>query len=109
MAVSQQYFATGQTQYSPLAVTIFSGAVAGLSYWLAALPLDSVKTWVQSDMAESAMGSVQASLKEQGLGSTLKRLFSGFQVAYARGIPSAAITVTTYSLCYNYLQQSYIQ
>ena len=109
MEGSQRYLAT---QYSndgrppTLGVTIFSGAVAGLAYWLAALPLDSVKTWVQSDMADSAVQAVKVSLRERGPLETMRRLTSGYQVAYARGIPSAAITVTTYSVCYRTLQNA---
>lgn len=88
-----------------LGVTIFSGAMAGLAYWIAALPLDTVKTWVQSDMADSAVQAVRQSIGERGVTDTIHRLFSGFQVAYSRGIPSAAITVTIYSLCYRTLKE----
>ena len=95
----------GDQRPPSLGVTIFSGAMAGLAYWVVALPLDAVKTWVQSDMAESAVQAVKGSLRERGPFETMKRLTSGYQVAYARGIPSAAITVTTYSLCYSALQR----
>jgi hypothetical protein len=33
----------------------------------------------------------------------IQQLFSGWQVAYTRGIPSAAITITIYSWAYRYL------
>lgn len=114
MAWSQREFSSashsnGKSGDNPqpptLGVTILSGAMAGLAYWLVALPLDAVKTWVQSDMAESAVQAVKASLRERGPVETMKRLTSGYQVAYARGIPSAAITVTSYSLCYTALQR----
>jgi Mitochondrial carrier protein len=88
------------------AITILSGALAGLGYWIVALPLDSVKTWVQSDMADSAIQAITTSLRQHGLKRTLLKLFYGYQVAYGRGIPSAAITVTTYSLCYTALQET---
>lgn len=106
MAWSQQQFADEGEEGRPPTIlsTVVSGAMAGLAYWLASLPLDSVKTWVQTDMAESAIQGVSTSLREQGLVKTFHRLFAGFQVAYARGIPSAAITVTSYSLCYRSLQ-----
>lgn len=111
MELSQRYLASNNNNNSDgrpptLGVTICSGAMAGLAYWLAALPLDSVKTWVQSDMAESAVGAVRLSLQDHGPMKTMGRLMSGYQVAYARGIPSAAITVTTYSLCYQALQNT---
>ena len=113
MAWSQQEFAkaayNGAGDDHPptptLGVTIVSGALAGLAYWLVALPLDAVKTWVQSDMADSAVQAVQTSWRERGPLETMKRLTSGYQVAYARGIPSAAITVTSYSFCYTALQR----
>jgi len=106
MAWSQQQFVDeGQEGRPPTIMsTVVSGAMAGLAYWLASLPLDSVKTWVQTDIAESAIQGVTTSLREQGLMKTFHRLFAGFQVAYARGIPSAAITVTSYSMCYRTLQ-----
>jgi len=104
MAWSQQRLAAAQagTEGRPptLGATICSGALAGLAYWVAALPLDTVKTWVQSDMAVSATRAVQMSLRDHGPWVTMHRMTSGYQVAYARGIPSAAITVTTYSFCY---------
>ena len=98
----------GEHRPPTLGVTICSGALAGLAYWVVALPLDAVKTWVQSDMAESAVQAVKGSLRERGPFETMKRLTSGYQVAYARGIPSAAITVTTYSFCYNAFQRSIV-
>jgi Mitochondrial carrier protein len=87
------------------AITMVSGAMAGLGYWVVALPLDSVKTWVQSDMADSAIQALTTCLREHGLNRTLVKLFAGYQVAYGRGIPSAAITVASYSLCYSALQE----
>ena len=109
MEWSQQRYAdqNGTGRPPSLGVTIFSGALAGLSYWIASLPLDTIKTWVQSGVAESATEAIKQSLRDRGPSETLQRLFSGFQVAYARGIPSAAITVTTYSFCYRALKEGY--
>jgi solute carrier family 25 (mitochondrial carnitine/acylcarnitine transporter), member 20/29 len=90
-------------------VIVLSGALAGLAYWVAALPMDAVKTWIQSSDVTAETLSVRDAIhkiySEHGLVGVLQRLNRGWQVAYGRGIPSAAITITTYSLIYDHLQQ----
>jgi Mitochondrial carrier protein len=120
MAYCQQYFSsasssmttdgetpTTKTKTPTLTATIISGGVAGLAYWVSALPLDTIKTWVQSSDVTakplSASKTIQTIYNEHGLIELFIRLFRGWQVAYIRGIPSAAITMTTYSLVYRYV------
>lgn len=90
-------------------VTLLSGGLAGLSFWVAALPMDSIKTWIQSSDVEAATVTAKDAIRkiysEHGFVGVLQRLNRGWQVAYGRGIPSAAITITTYSLIYDHLQQ----
>jgi solute carrier family 25 carnitine/acylcarnitine transporter 20/29 len=92
-----------------LAVTILSGGLAGFAFWASALPMDTVKTWIQSSDIEKEALSVRAELnrifQQSGTIGAMKRLFRGWQVAYSRGIPSAAITVSSYCLVYEQLQQ----
>lgn len=89
--------------------TVLSGCLAGLAFWVTALPLDTIKTWIQSsDLAletVSAKDVIRKIYSEQGAVGVVQRLNRGWQVAYGRGIPSSAITITTYSLLYDYLQQ----
>jgi hypothetical protein len=88
--------------------TVVSGACSGLMFWVASLPLDTVKTWVQSaDLAVTpvnATGSIGDILRQKGIGGLLHTLSRGWQVAFARGLPSSAITMTVYSYTYRHLQ-----
>jgi hypothetical protein len=93
-----------------MAATMVSGGVAGLSFWVVALPLDTIKTWVQSSdlntKTVSAQSSVEKIYRQGGLVDVARQLFRGWQVAYTRGIPSAAITISIYSWAYQYLDKS---
>jgi hypothetical protein len=89
-----------------MTATIVSGGVAGLSFWVASLPLDTIKTWVQSsdlNTTVSAQSAVEKIYRNSGVVGVVQQLFRGWQVAYTRGIPSAAITITIYSWAYRYL------
>jgi hypothetical protein len=89
-----------------MTATILSGGVAGLSFWVASLPLDTIKTWVQSsdlNTTVSAQSAVEKIYRKSGVVGVVQQLFRGWQVAYTRGIPSAAITITIYSWAYRYL------
>lgn len=92
-----------------LAITIFSGGLGGLAFWASALPLDTVKTWIQSSDVEkktiSARSELNCIFQKRGTLGVLKRLFRGWQVAYSRGIPSAAITISSYCFVYEQLQE----
>jgi len=113
--------------------TLVAGAASGLAFWIAALPLDtgtyedffcvalcegafvlmklsfflsfSVKTWVQNGSAPSGTAAIAESLSEHGVLFTAQRLCRGYQVALGRGMPAAAVTITTYEAVYRYLQQ----
>ena len=78
---------------------IISGALAGISFWIFGLPLDTMKTWIQNGTARNLRHAWQLSQRE-GFKNGLMSLNRGWQVAYGRGAPAAAITVTTYSLVY---------
>jgi Mitochondrial carrier protein len=99
----------GQTP--TVASTLISGAVAGLAYWVSSLPLDTIKTWQQSaDLTGSTRFSVTDSIQkiylETGHIGLAQRLMRGWQVAYFRGMPSAAITYSVYSFAYRRLQHT---
>ena len=83
---------------------ILSGAAAGVAFWLWSLPIDTMKTWIQSGTARNMRHAFQL-IKQKGYFRGIPSLFRGWQVAYGRGAPSAAITVVTYSLAYQYLAQ----
>lgn len=85
-------------------VLIASGAIAGVAFWVVALPLDTMKTWIQSGTARDLQHSLALS-QQNGFLQSIVALNRGWQVAYGRGAPSAAVTVTTYSLVFNFLNQ----
>lgn len=82
--------------------TIGSGFMAGFGYWLSSLPLDSLKTLVQTGKSSSAMDTIRVLIKRDGIGGILQ-LYRGWQLAFSRGSPSAAVTLTTYSTTYDFL------
>jgi hypothetical protein len=83
-------------------VVVCSGAFAGVSFWLWALPVDTMKTWIQNGTAKNLRhAAILAS--RQGIIGGIYSLSRGWQLAYGRGAPSAAITVTSYSLAYQFL------
>jgi len=121
MAFSRQYLVemfekeeghTNGGKQPSLGITVASGGFAGLAYWMVSLPFDTVKTWIQSAdssaSAARAISPVQALRQiysEFGLLGVASRLNRGWQVAYGRGIPSSAITISVYSYAYQALEQ----
>jgi len=106
MAYSQEQFTPAHSNRPPqTALLILSGAMAGVSFWIWALPIDSMKTWIQNGTARNLSDAVQIS-QRNGFAQSIPSLFRGWQVAYSRGAPSAAITVLTYSLVFQHLQGS---
>ena len=84
---------------TPFAEALLAGSMAGTGYWLVALPLDPLKSLLQNAgqpgneaARRTALGELRLLLRDKGfLG-----LFSGWPVAFGRGIPGAAITLTVY-------------
>jgi len=104
IAYSQEQLTPPHSQQRPSTqVLILSGALAGVAFWLWALPIDTMKTWIQNGTASSLTHALRLS-QRHGLAQSIHPLCRGWQVAYSRGAPSAAITVLTYSLVSQYLQ-----
>jgi hypothetical protein len=72
-----------------LTTTMLSGAIAGVAFWTAALPFDTMKTLVQNGSARNMMSAFS---KVGGI----QNLTKGWQVALGKGAPGAAVTVGTY-------------
>jgi hypothetical protein len=104
MAYCRQLF-TKKGEQPTLGVTVLSGACAGLGFWAIALPLDTLKTWVQNGTATSARAAVVGSISSHGYVGTAQQLCRGWQVAFGRGAPSAAITICTYEFFYRKMEQ----
>eukprot|EP00429_Kryptoperidinium_foliaceum_P009645 CAMPEP_0176002948 /NCGR_PEP_ID=MMETSP0120_2-20121206/916_1 /TAXON_ID=160619 /ORGANISM="Kryptoperidinium foliaceum, Strain CCMP 1326" /LENGTH=105 /DNA_ID=CAMNT_0017335565 /DNA_START=179 /DNA_END=496 /DNA_ORIENTATION=- len=104
MAYAQKALLMNENEEPNTPVLVASGAAAGVAFWLIGLPLDTMKTWVQNGSAHDLRHAWQLAQAE-GFLNGIQSLNRGWQVAYGRGAPSAAITVTTYSLIFSYLDQ----
>ena len=102
MAYVQQQLNPSYDEPPSKSVVLASGAVAGVAFWLWALPVDTMKTWIQGGTSKNLRHAFELSQKD-GFMSSIPTLFRGWQVAYGRGAPSAAITVMSYSFVYQYL------
>ena len=85
-------------------IKLLSGSFAGIGFWLWAFPVDTVKTVMESSPKSSPKmyQTITQLLKEGGI----SRLYRGWGIAIARGIPSAAVTLTTYDYCIEYLTKT---
>lgn len=79
-----------------------SGALAGWGYWAFAMPLDTLKTLVQTGKAKSAREAVASSIEREGALATARNLFHGWQMAFGRGAPAAAVTLASYTAVYDF-------
>lgn len=100
-----RYTGTSSDARPTIFTTMGAGSMAGLAYWGVSMPLDSLKTLVQSGTAESARGALKLLVKREGSLGACKRLYMGWQVAFGRGMPSAAMSILTYSTAYDYISQ----
>lgn len=92
------------------AIRLVSGGFAGLAFWVVGLPLDTIKTLKQSCTDWNVPFSVRVTIRDMfhqgGAIGVCRRLCHGWQVAYGRGIPSAAITMSVYSMVYSELEKN---
>eukprot|EP01031_Cornospumella_fuschlensis_P041664 gene41664-50843_t len=88
---------------SPLLwMRVVAGSLAGMAFWTWAIPIDTIKTIIESSVRDGSKGAVMQLIREK---ATLRNLYRGLPLAYARGIPSAAVTLTTYDMVMQYLQR----
>mmetsp|Transcript_15996 Transcript_15996/g.24215 ORF Transcript_15996/g.24215 Transcript_15996/m.24215 type:complete len:338 (+) Transcript_15996:333-1346(+) len=104
MALCQRTLMGGDNKTPTFGVTVLSGMCAGLGFWTAALPLDTLKTWRQTSNATSTKTILLESIRKHGWKATAQHLTRGWPVAFGRGAPSAAITIITYKYCYDALE-----
>lgn len=108
--VQQQLVPATEPMRSSIWTTVASGGLAGLAFWLVALPMDTAKTWIQAAPSTEEV-SVEQVLRKiycgQGVKGVVQRLYRGWQAAFVRSVPSAAITLTSYTFMYQYLQESH--
>ncbi|ETV82049.1 hypothetical protein H257_05568 [Aphanomyces astaci] len=89
---------------------LVAGATGGIAFWSIALPFDTIKTVIQvstpsTSHQEQPLGMIRTGLqlvRQHGIG----RVFHGWQAAFSRGIPGAAITFWAYDTTMAYLQHN---
>lgn len=89
---------------SHLIVKLISGSCAGIAFWVVALPIDTVKTIFESSCAKK--GIINQSREAYNIineGGGMVTLFRAWPVAIGRGIPSAAVTLTTFDVISEWL------
>jgi hypothetical protein len=71
-----------------LTTSFISGAVAGISFWLIALPFDTLRTLTQS--SQSSFYYITRIKRKPWM------LYRGLRIAAARAVPGAGVTVVTF-------------
>jgi solute carrier family 25 carnitine/acylcarnitine transporter 20/29 len=82
---------------------LLCGSLGGIAFWSVALPVDTIKSVVQ--VSEKKMNMIQATrqiVSQHGIGF----LFRAWPVAFGRGIPGAAVTLSTFDVVSRYLQKN---
>jgi solute carrier family 25 carnitine/acylcarnitine transporter 20/29 len=80
----------------PIAV-IISGSCGGIAFWTVALPMDALKSVIQTtrtslgDREPNVRDIIARTLKDRGFLGLIRTLYRGYDVALARGIPASAI------------------
>jgi solute carrier family 25 (mitochondrial carnitine/acylcarnitine transporter), member 20/29 len=79
---------------------LFAGSCAGVMFWASVLPLDTMKSMIQSaDLTtQPRLREILSSFRLLSTRDLFRRLYVSWPIAFARGIPGAAITLTTYDL-----------
>jgi len=98
-------FLTTNNYVTGFPATLCSGAAAGIGFWSVALPMDRIKSVMQTDIAHRYRNFLQclsSVTREEGVAS----LYKGWQVAFMRGIPGSAVTFSVYSYVSKYLSSS---
>lgn len=79
---------------------LVSGSLAGISFWTWAIPIDTVKTIIETSIRSShqGQGTLASTVVKHLRQMKLADFYRALPVAYIRGIPSAAVTLTVYDL-----------
>lgn len=93
-----------------LSTRIAAASCAGIAFWLWALPIDTLKTWIEASsplaMQQGSSTSLplttsrilQDAASQRNRVQLLQQLFRAWPIALARGVPSAVVTLTTFDL-----------
>ncbi|OWZ15598.1 Mitochondrial Carrier (MC) protein [Phytophthora megakarya] len=78
------------------ATLLTAGAFGGVSFWTIALPFDTIKSLIQADGKEDKYTGLVSTTTKLVREEGVMQLYRGWQAAFSRGIPSAAITFWTF-------------
>ena len=77
---------------------LLAGACAGIAFWVVGLPIDTIKANIEASPPSTTWNQLYLQqrqwIQQRGIG----HLFRAWPVAFGRGIPSAAVTLTTFDL-----------
>ena len=97
-----------------LSTRVAAASCAGIAFWLWALPIDTLKTWIEASKSLAAQqGSsslfsswrLEDTASQHNRSQLLRQLFRAWPIAFARGVPSAIVTLTTYGLTMDFLER----
>jgi hypothetical protein len=97
-----------QQQNQPLWCRLLAGSLAGIAFWVWALPIDTIKANIEASSSSyiTNLSSPQRPcIRTIVDGEGIRYLLRAWPVALGRGIPSAAVTLTTYDIISQYLVQ----
>jgi len=81
---------------------IVAGSFAGIVFWTWAIPVDTVKTLIESSLREKAPSG---QFKHILSNISVSQLYRALPLAYMRGMPSAAVTLTTYDVAIEWIMR----
>jgi hypothetical protein len=87
-------------------IKIIAGSLAGIGFWVYGLPLDTIKTNLESKLKTgNPVGLLTSTTRDLLAEGGVSRLYRGWQAALTRGAPSSAITLTTYDVVYEHMMK----
>jgi hypothetical protein len=92
----------GEKGDPPLSWTMLAGSCAGVAYWSANFPADTVKSRVQTDPTLAGRGTLEVArsiAREEGI----RALYRGLGITVIRAAPSHALLFATYEIFFDLL------
>lgn len=80
-----------------LATKMVAGAFAGVVFWTWAIPIDTIKAMIEARIQSTATAA-GAAAADTKMHVIVSRSLKSLPIAYIRGIPSAAVTLTVYDV-----------
>ncbi|KAJ8525286.1 hypothetical protein ON010_g15829 [Phytophthora cinnamomi] len=96
---------TASGKLGETATLLTAGAFGGVSFWAVALPFDTIKSLIQADGRDGKYTGLVSSTAKLVREEGVMQLFRGWQAAFSRGIPSAAITFWTFERANKFLNE----